>query len=190
MKQPDKKAREEYREAVFDIPETVAIPGTGRTVSIRGIRPYTLERLTGLWGEREMRIPADSADTLKEDCADPYFSVKCACVIVLNSYWKLRFIYPFMWRIWAYLRGYTEEQMRPVIAAGKKKLPLAAFWENMVYLTDMRTDWMKMTAKEAEAFRAEQISAVNALSSRSTPPTGGRDGASGGGSETGATAAS
>lgn len=187
MKQPDKKAREEYRAVVFDAPEAVAVPGTSRIVKVRGIRPYTLERLTRLWGERDMRLPGDSAETLKEECRDPYFSVKCACIIALNSYWGLRFVYPFMWRIWAYLRGYTEEQMQPIIAAGKKKLPLVPYWENMVYLTDMRTDWMKMTAKEAEAFRAEQISAANALSSRSTPPTESRVGVSDAGSGTGDT---
>lgn len=190
MKQPEKKARAEYRAVVFDEPEVVDIPGTSRSVRVRGIRPYTMERLTMLWGERDMTIPDDSAETLKENCRDPYFSVKCACTIALNSYWGLRFVYPLMWRIWAYLRGYTEEQMQPIIIAGKKKLPLVPFWENMVYLTDMRTDWMKMTAKEAEVFRAEQISAANALSSRNTRPTESRADVSDAGSGTGDTGAS
>lgn len=171
MKQPDKKARKAYRDAVYNGAVEVAIPGTSRKVMIRGMHPYTIERLTLLWGEREMNLPDNSSDTLKEVCTDPYFSVKCACIMAINSYWGLRFVYPFKWRIWAFLRGYSEEQMEPIITEGKKKLPLLPYWRNMAYLTDMRSDWMRMTGREAETFRAELISAESALSSRSTRST-------------------
>ncbi|MBR6457123.1 MAG: hypothetical protein IKS71_00865, partial [Bacteroidales bacterium] len=124
MKQPDKNARQAYREVLADVPTTIAIIGTRRTVKVRGIKPYTIECLTKLWGAREMSIPQDSSETLKAKCVDPYFSIKCACTIVLNSYWSLRLLYPIKWRIWAFLRQYTEEQMEPIIAEGKKKLPL------------------------------------------------------------------
>ncbi len=176
MKQADKKARKAYRDIVDDAAAEVAIPGTRRSVMIRGMKPYTIERLTRLWGEREMRLPENSSGTLEAVCADPYFSVKCACIMATNSYWGLRFIYPFKWRIWAFLRGYGEEQMEPIITEGKKKLPLLPYWRNMAYLTDMRTDWTRMTAKEAETFRAELISAESALSSRNTRSTGGSGG--------------
>lgn len=190
MRQPDKKARAEYRNLMYDIPTDVRIPGTNRNVRLRGMKPYTIERLTRLWGEREMRVPEDAADTLKSECQDPYFSVKCACVMVLNSYWGLRLLYPFKWRIWAFLRQYNEEQMLPIIAEGKKKLPLEAFWNNMVFLTDMRADWMRMTAKEAETFQAEQISAANRLSSKNTQAMESPAGVSADGSATGGTDAS
>lgn len=173
MKQPDKNARQTYREIVADEPTTIAIAGTRHTVKVRGIKPYTIECLTKLWSEREMAIPDSSSETLRSICVDPYFSIKCACTIVLNSYWRLRLIYPIKWRIWAFLRGYSEEQMEPIIAEGKKKLPLESFWRNMVYLTDMRADWMRMTQKEAETFQAEQIWAVSQLSSKNTPSTAG-----------------
>lgn len=176
MKQPDKRARQAYREVVEDTPTSIAIAGTRRTVQVRGMKPYTIECLTKLWGQREMSVPTDSAETLKAECEDSYFSIKCACIMTINSYWGLRFIYPFKWRIWAFLYEYTEAQMEPIIAEGKKKLPLDSFWRNMVFLTDMRADWMKMTRKEAETFQAEQISAVNALLSRSTQPTESQDG--------------
>lgn len=190
MKQPDKNARRALNEIISDEATTIAIAGTRRTVKVRGIRPYTIECLTKLWSEREMQIPESSSDTLRSVCIDPYFSIKCACTIVLNSYWKLRLLYPLKWRIWAFLRGYSEEQMEPIIAEGKKKLPLEPFWRNMVYLTDMRADWMKMTQKEAETFQAEQIWAVSQLSSKNTPSMAGPGSASADGKGTGATAAS
>lgn len=187
------KARRAYHDIVEDLPTVVRIPGTRRSVKIRGMKPYTIERLTGLWLERDAAsAPGDSAETLRSLCVEPYFSVREACLIVLNSYWKIRLLYPLLWRIWGRWIGYTEEQMSPIIEEGKKKLPLAAHWRNMAFSTDMRTDWMKMTAKEAEQYRAELLSAAKRLSSRSGRSTEGRDGSFSGSSPsgTGATAAS
>lgn len=174
--QPDKKARRESTASALDIPTEVAIPGTGRKVRISGIKPYTLERLTLLWQERDANIPDDSSDTLKSICIDPYFAVKQAALFALNDYWKIRLFYPLIWRIWAKWRGYTDEQMMPIIVEGKKKIPLTAHWTVMAFTVDMRTDWMNLTKKEAEQYQAERLLAAKQLlskSSRSTETHGG-----------------
>ena len=176
MKQVSTQAQQDYDQIFWDIPTRVHIPGTNRYVAMRGVRPYTLERLTRLWLERDAtKAPEDAPETLKSLCTEPYFAVKEAVIFALNSWWKLIFIYPFKWRIWAYLRGYTEEQMMPLIQEGKKKVQLTAHWAVMAYSTDMRTDWMKMTSKEAEQFQAELLSAAKQLSSKSSPATEGQD---------------
>lgn len=169
----------ELNELAFNIPTEVSIPGTGRKVSIKGIKSITIEHLTKLWMRRDMATAQSASDTLKSLCVDPYFSIKAACLFVLNGWLRIKLFYPIMWRVWACWYGYTEEQMSPIIAEAKKKLPLTAFWSNMAYLADMRMDWMKMTGKEAEQYRAELISAVNLLSSRNSRNTEGQDGASG-----------
>lgn len=177
MEQVSRQARMGYDEIVNDIPTRVQIPGTNRIVKVRGIRPYTLERLTKLWIARDARtIPEDSASTLKSMCEEPYFAIKEAVILTLNSFWGLLLIYPFKWRIWAYLRGYTEGQVSGIIQEGKKKLPLTAHWTNMAFSVDMRTDWMKMTSKEAEQYRAELLSAASAVSLRNSQSTDGQDG--------------
>ena len=176
--QPDKTARKEYMDVVMDIPTEVMIPGTKRKVKLRGLKPYTLERLTMLWQERDDSIPEDSSDTLKSMSLDPYFSVKQAVLFVLNEYWRIRLFYPLMWRVWGKWRGYTEEQMSPIIVEAKKKIPLTAYWTNMVFSVDMRTDWMNLTAKEAEQYQAERLSAAKRLSSRNSQNTDGQDGSS------------
>ena len=180
MKQVSTQAQQEYNRMVWDIPTRVHIPGTRRYVSLTGVHPYTLERLTRLWMEREdARVPDNSSETLKSLCKEPYFTIKEAVIFTLNSWWKLHLVYPFKWRIWADLRGYTEEQMMPIIQEGKKKLPLTAHWTNMAFSGDMRTDWMKMTTKEAEQYRAELLSEVKRLSLKNSPDTGDTDGVSG-----------
>ena len=175
MKQVDLQARQEYHEVVFDKPTIVAIPGTKKSVSLRGVKPYTLERLTQLWLERdEASAPSDSASTLKSMCIEPYFAVREALLFVLNGYWKIKFFYkPLCWW-WGKVKGYTNEQMLPIIIEGKKKLPLTAHWTVMAYSTDMRTDWMKMTKKEAEQYRAELLSVAKQLSSRNSLATEGQ----------------
>lgn len=176
MKQADIKSRLELDNIVEDVPTIVAIPGTKKTVSLRGVKPYTLERVTRLWIERDsMAIPDDTASTLKSMCAEPYFAVKEALYFVLNSWWKIKLFHGFMTFWWGKVKGYTEEQMLPIIMEGKKKLPLTAHWMIMAYSADMRTDMIKMTKTEADQFRAELLSAANRLSSKSSPAMVGQD---------------
>lgn len=157
----------------------VLIPFTNRVVKIGWIKPYTIERLTALWVEREMKsVPTNDAETLKSMCKEPYFCIKEACLFYLNGAFRIKFLYPIVWRIWAYLRNYTDEQMMPIIQEGKKKIPLTAHWTIMAYSADMRTDWKNLTEKEAEQYRAELLSVVNRLSSKDSQSTDDGGGAS------------
>ena len=179
MKQADINARQGLNEIADDIATEVQIPGTKKKVSLRGVKPYTLERITKLWLERDaMAAPEDSASTLRSMCAEPYFAVKEALYFVLNSWWKINLFHKFLTFWWGKVKGYTDEQMLPIILEGKKKLPLTAHWMIMAYSADMRTDMMKMTKKEAEQYRAELLSVAKQLSSRNSPATGEQDGSS------------
>ena len=159
-------------EIAFDTPTIVPIAGTKKSVSLRGVKPYTIERLTRLWVERELaNIPKDSASTLKSMCDEPYFAVKEALLFVLNDYWKIRLFFPFLSWWWGKIKGYTEEQMLPIIMEGKKKVLLTAHWSNMACSVDMRNDWIKMTRTEAEQYRAELLSVAKQLSSKNSLAT-------------------
>ena len=179
MKQVDYNARKEYGEVAFNTPTYVPIVGTRKKVALRGVKPYTMERLTQLWLERDaVSALHDSADTLKSLCVEPYFAVKEALLFVLNDYWKIRLFFPFLSWWWGKVRGFTEEQMTPIIMEGKKKLPLIAHWSNMAYSADMRNDWVKMTKEEAEQYRAELLSVAKQLSSKSSLATETQEGSS------------
>lgn len=164
MNQPNLSTRIEEYAIEHNIPATVAINGTRRKVRVGALHPYTIECITKIWLERDIAQAGSGEDVVKSLCVEPYFAVKEACLIVLNGFFKIKFIYPIMWRVWAYLRGYTDGQMLPIIEEGKKKLPLTAHWKVMAFSTDMRTDWMRMTGKEAEQYRAELLSAASRLS--------------------------
>ena len=170
MKQPPLKSRKEYIDIVSDSVSLVPIPGTRKKVKVRWIKPYTMERLTSLWIERDLASAEvkQGSDVLKDLAKEPYFAFKEAALMVLNNDLKIRFLYPFYWRWLA--RKYDETQVVGIIAEGKKKLPLMAHFETMVYSMDMRTDMMKMTTKEAEQYRQELLSAVKQPSSKSSLP--------------------
>lgn len=172
MKQADIKARKGLDEIANDTPSYVRIPDTDKVVSLRGVKPYTLEKITQLWLERDsMAMPEDSASTLKSMCKEPYFTVREALYFVLNDWFKINLFHRFLTFWWGKVKGYTEEQMLPIIMEGKKKLPLTAHWMNMAYSADMRADMVKMTKTEAEQFRAELLSVAKQLSSRTSPAT-------------------
>lgn len=158
--QPTLKAREEYSDHETNAASVVVIPGTKRRLRMRELHPGTLKRLTRLWIERDMSAAAvDSGDSVTKDLfKEPYFAFKEAALLYLNHDIKIRFLYPLLWRWWAF--RYTESQMVPIIEAGKKKAPLEAHYVTMAFSTDMRTDWMKMTRKEAEQYQAELLSAM------------------------------
>ncbi len=147
-------------DVVSDSVSVVQVPESRRKFRIRWIKPYTLERLTKVWIERDLASAKVSkgAEVLKDMVKEPYFAFKEAALIILNHDLKIRLFYGLFWRWLAY--RFNEAQMVGIISEGKKKLPLMAHFAIMAYSKDMRMDEMKMTKKEAEQYRAELLSAA------------------------------
>lgn len=190
MKQPTLEQRIEYMDIVENSVSVVPIKGTKRSVRLRWMHPYTIERITKVWLERDLAAAKieKGSDVLKDLAKEPYFAFKEAALMILNHDIKIRLFYGIYWRWLAH--RYTEEQMTPIIAEGKKKLNLTAHYGTMAYSMDMRTDWMTMTKREAERYRAELLSEARRLSSRTSQNTDGPVGGLEGGSATSDTVAS
>lgn len=176
MEQPTLAQRAEYVAHESAIPSKVRIPGTRRDITIREMHPGTIEFITKIWIERDLASAkiTEGADVLKDLAKEPYFAFKEAAAYYLNNDIKLRLIWPFLWRWWAF--RYTESQMLPIIRESKKKLPLTAHYETMAYSMDTRTDWVRMTKTEAERYQAGQALALKHLSSKTSRPTESQDG--------------
>lgn len=178
MKQPTLAQRTAYAAIESAQPTKVQIPGTKRTITLRELHPGTIEKITQIWIERDLASASirNGAEVMKDLAKEPYFAFKEAAAYYLNHDIKLRLIWPFLWRWWAF--RYTESQMEPIIAEGKKKLPLMSHYAIMAYSMDTRTDWVEMTKKEAEQYQAEQLLAAKRLSSKTSRPTESQDGGS------------
>ena len=61
MNQPDKRARKALNDINADAATVFVIPGTGKRLRMRYIKPYTIERLTRVWSEVEQTAPAEDA---------------------------------------------------------------------------------------------------------------------------------
>ena len=177
MEKPTLEQRIEYNNIVENSATVVPIEGTKRSVKLRWMHPYTIERITKVWVEREMASAKvkSGPEVVKDLAKEPYFAFKEAALMILNNDIKIRLFYGIYWRLLAFL--YTEVQIVPIIAAGKKKLPLMAHYEIMAFSLDMRTDMMKMTKKEAEQYQAELLLEAKRLSAKTSQSTDGRDGA-------------
>lgn len=184
MNQPTLEQRKEYTDIVENTVSIVPIKGTKKSVRIHWMKPYTMERITKVWIERELASARvdEGAEVLKDLAKEPYFAFKEAALMILNHDIKIRLFYGIYWRYLAF--KYNEVQMEPIIAEGKKKLPLMAHYYIMAYSLDMRTDMMKMTKKEAEQYRAELLLVEKRRSARTSPSTDGLAGGSDAGSET------
>lgn len=190
MKQPTLEERKEYMDIVENSTTIVPIEGTKKSVKLRWLHPYTIERITKVWIERDLASAEvkKGSDVAKDLCKEPYFTFKEAALMILNNDIKIRLFYGLYWRWLAY--RYNEEQIVPIVEAGKKKFPLMAHYIALTCSLDMRTDMVKMTAKEAEQYRAEQLLVAKRLLSKTSPNTEGRVGGYSGGSATSGTGAS
>ena len=169
--QPTLAQRRDYVAHESAEPSRVLIPGTKRTITLREMHPGTIEKITKIWIERDLAAAElnKGTDVLKDLVKEPYFAFKEAAAYYLNHDIKLRLIWPFLWRWWAF--RYTESQMLPIIQEGKKKLPLTAHYEIMAYSMDTRTDWVKMTKMEVERYQAVQASVLKQHLSKTSLPT-------------------
>lgn len=190
MKQPTLEQRKEYLDIEQNSVSVVPIKGTKKSVRLRWLKPYTIERITQIWIERDLAAARleKGADVLKDLAKEPYFAFKEAALMILNHDIKIRLFYPLLWR-WLALR-YDETQIAPIVEEGKKKAPLMAHYGTMAYSLDMRTDMMKMTKREAEQYRAELLLGAKQLSAKTSPGTDSPAGGSSVGSGTSATDAS
>ena len=181
MKQPTLESKKQYNDIVNDAPTIVRIGK--RTFKLHWLKPYTLERLTSVWLERDLASASidEAKDVARDMLKEPYFAFKEAALMLLNHDIKIRLFYPVLWRWLAH--KYSEEQIVRIVLEGKKKLPVMAHYETMAYSLDMRTDVIKMTKMEAEQYQAELHSVARQLSSKISPLMGALVGASLGGSE-------
>ena len=111
------------------------------TFKVGWLRPYTLERITGLaLGEgREHEIPA-----------------RVAALISLNGFFSINLLYPLLWR-WMY-HYVPSEVLAAIVAEGKKKeVSLTQdYWTCIILTTAMRDSRMNLTREEAERILLER----------------------------------
>jgi len=151
IKQPDIEAQKELNSIIEDIPDIVYI--RDKKYKIKWLHKGTIRKITQI--------------ALKEG-NDDKASYQTAACIILNSFLKIKLFYPILWRWFYYVKQYTEADLTQVLAVGKKKIPLQAYFVNTILMTDMRDTMMMMTKKEVYTIRQGQSTAQAGSSPKTT----------------------
>ncbi len=112
----------------------------GTTYKLKYMRNATIRKITNV---------------MLEDGDDSKVSSKCAALMVLNGYFKIKFFYWFLWRWFYYVKQYLEIELHPLIDEGKKKVRAEDYYINTIFLIGMKDTMIAMTREEAERFRQE-----------------------------------
>lgn len=94
--------------------------------------------------------------------------IKLAVVIMLNHYWKIKFLYGILWRWFYYIKDVDQVEVLRVIDAGKKKVPQGAYYLVTILQTAMMDVMMTMTNQEAKASQAGRSGAQPTHLAKST----------------------
>ena len=116
------------------------------------MRPYTLERITGLvLNGKENEIPA-----------------RVAALILLNGFFSINLFYPFLWR-WLYHRVPSDVLMEIITEGKKKEASLTQdYWTCIILATAMRDSKQNLKKEEADRILQEQFLAKRGQSGKST----------------------
>jgi hypothetical protein len=152
MKQPNNASQAKLNDLLEDGVDTIEI--RGKRFSIGWIKKGVIRKLT------------NEIETCKNE---DELSAKCASLVLLNNYWKIKL---FHWIYWRYLwRKYSDEELLEVFMVAKKKVDLQtqAYLTNTIYLIGMKDTIMTMTKKEAERTLQELKQAQHSHTEKSTP---------------------
>jgi hypothetical protein len=106
LEQPSLDSERLLDEILGDSVELVSMRGRKKSYPVRWMKPGTMRKLT------HIMLAKDN---------DAKVSCMSAALIILNDFWKIKFLYPILWRWFFYIKQYTDDELFPIIAAGKKK---------------------------------------------------------------------
>lgn len=142
LEKPSLESERLLNDILGDSVEHVSIRGRKGTYPIRWLKSGTMRKIT---------------DIMLRKGGDDKVSCKSAALIILNNLWKIFFLYPIVWRWFFYVKQYTDDELFPIIAAGKKKVPAKNFFMNITLLTEMK-DTIMIMKKEEVATTLQELS--------------------------------
>jgi hypothetical protein len=144
IKQPTAEQQELLNDVISNTADKVRIAGTKKTYRIRWMKWGTRRKIT-----RIMQSKKETDELL--------FIYKVTACVILNGYWKIKLFYPFLWRWFAYVKEYREDQLSPIIETGKKKVPVDNFYLTTISVIAMQDLMMTMMKTEASHILHEQV---------------------------------
>ena len=154
ISQPTDEEQRDYVSLRDNDATIVRILGTKKTYKLRWVKKGQLVKLSRLLVHKGDTDNADkeSDDVLNMIIADSKLACKASAIYILDGYWKLLFLYPFLWRWFYYVKQYDDIQLKDLLEKGKKKVRQTEFFIVTMSLIGAKATLMTMRAKEVEAF--------------------------------------
>lgn len=130
--------------------DKIDIIRTKKFFRIGWMKGYTLERLSKL--ELDEGVKSEDEDNKTTIKRRSKFMSKAASLCILNGI-KILFFHWIYWRYLYYVKGYTFDQLEPIITTSKKKVPAGSWYIASALVNQMKITNMTMTQEEAERFR-------------------------------------
>ena len=148
----------------------VKVPFRNKVFKIGYLKPFTTECVTRLMLQKDSSLAEDASeeDVLQTMSIKSKLMAQMASYIILNNFFKIKLLHPLFWRWLHYIKGYDYGQLFPIIAEGKKKIPVFQYAMGMALGAMMKETMKNLTRKEAEQFHQELMSAQGALSEKNT----------------------
>jgi len=162
MEQPNLKDKKELLNLFKK--EKVNILGTKKYVHIGYMKGYTLEKLSSmsLWVQENVSKIGNKVAKKKLKVAAKEVSYG-----VLNGM-KIFFFHWIYWRYLYYIKGYTLNQLAPILEEIKKKVPQTDYARVIILASLTDITMMNLSEKEQKAIRAELLSDKEDKSEKST----------------------
>lgn len=144
--------------------DIIEIPRTKDKWKIRWICDITKEKVSLL--ELDSGLDATNQDTPKNVRKRAKLLSKAASYFILNGL-KIHFFHWFLWRYLYYCKGYSANQLLPIIQAAKKKVQPVESYLGSMLVAQMKITNPTLTAEEAEQFQAELSSGLSHPSEKS-----------------------
>lgn len=141
IKQPSIEEQRELNNVLEDSIDYITIGK--KKIALKWIKRYTLRKIS---------------DVILNCKNEDEVTSKCAALLILNDWWKIKIFYKFLWK--KIFRTYSDEDLARITLICKKKVASQAqtHLALTIYLTEMKDTIMTMTRAEAERFRQELIS--------------------------------
>lgn len=154
INQPTIEEQRQYKSLENNTPTEVTIPRTRKKYLVHWLKHCQIEYLTKLLIRKQKTDDKDrnenDVNVLDVISSDAKLSCKAAAIYTLNGLFKLHLYYWFRWRWFYYIKQYDDIQLQPILAEGKKKVPLMQFFAATTSLIGAKDTLLQMTMMEAE----------------------------------------
>lgn len=145
--------------------DIVEIPRSKDKWKVRWLNDVQMGKLSVL--ELKSGISATSEDSVSNVNKRSRFLSKAAAYCLLSGL-NIHFLHWVLWRYLYYIKGYSADQLLPIIQTAKKKAPQVESYLAMVLVGQMKITNPMLTTEEQGRFQAELLSAQNQPLEKST----------------------